>query len=195
MVKLLRLGSAAIALAVVLVSAAPALAATCQNVTFPDSVKAGNAELLLNGLGLRKATMFNVKVYVAGLYLPQKSSDAGQILAANRPWRLELRFVRDVGVSDIRNAWQEGFENSAPDKLAALQPRIDTLKAAMIDFKTGQSLVFANDPATGVTVAANGAPGQPIAGADFATGLLAIWLGPKPPNADLKTGLLGGKCE
>ena len=104
MVKFLRQGSTAIALAVVLVSAAPALAATCQNVTFPDSVKAGNAELLLNGLGLRKATMFNVKVYVAGLYLPQKSSDAGQILAANRPWRLELRFVRDVGVSDIRNA-------------------------------------------------------------------------------------------
>ncbi|HUK09596.1 MAG TPA: chalcone isomerase family protein [Stellaceae bacterium] len=195
MVKFLRQGSAAIALAVVLVSAVPALAATCQNVTFPDSVKAGNAELLLNGLGLRKATMFNVKVYVAGLYLPQKSSDAGQILAANRPWRLELRFVRDVGVSGIRNAWQEGFENSAPDKLATLQPRIDTLKAAMTDFKTGQSLVFANDPATGVTVAANGAPGQPIAGADFATGLLAIWLGPKPPNADLKTGVLGGKCE
>ena len=195
MVKFLRQGSAAIALAVVLVSAAPALAATCQNVTFPDSVKAGNAELLLNGLGLRKATMFNVKVYVAGLYLPQKSSDAGQILAANRPWRLELRFVRDVGVSDIRNAWQEGFENSAPEKLAAMQPRIDTLKAAMTDFKTGQLLVFANDPATGVTVAVNGAPGQPIAGADFATGLLAIWLGPKPPNTDLKTGLLGGKCE
>jgi Chalcone isomerase-like len=182
-------------LAALLASADPALAATCGGVTFPDSVKVGSADLVLNGLGVRKATMFNVRVYMAGLYLPQKSSDAAQILGANQPWRLELRFVRDVGASDIRNAWQEGFENSAPDKLGSLQPRIDALKAAMTDFKTGQSLVFANDPATGVTVAANGAPGQPIAGADFGTTLLAIWLGPKPPNADLKSGLLGGKCE
>jgi Chalcone isomerase-like len=191
----MRPRAAAIAFSALLILAGPALGATCQGVTFSDSVKAGTADLVLNGLGVRKATMFNVRVYVAGLYLPQKSSDPGQILGANRPWRLELRFVRDVGASDIRNAWQEGFENSAPDKLGALQPRIDALKAAMPDFKTGQSLVFANDPATGVTVEANGAAGRPITGADFSTALLAIWLGPKPPNTDLKSGLLGGACE
>jgi len=169
--------------------------ASCNTVDFPDSVKLGNADLVLNGLGMRKATIFAVKVYVAGLYLPQKATDPGQILGANRPWRLELRFVRDVGTSDIRDAWQEGFEKSASDKIAALQSRINALKAAMTAFKVGQSLVFSNDPATGVTVDVNGAAGPPMAGADFATALLAIWLGAKPPNADLKSGLLGGKCE
>lgn len=187
--------AAVVAFSLVLALSNPTQGATCNGVNFSDSVKLGNVDLALNGLGMRKATIFAVKVYVAGLYLPQKASEPGQILGANRPWRVELRFVRDVGASDIRDAWQEGFEKSAPDKVAALQARIDALKAAMTDFKVGQSLVFSNEPATGVAVAVNGTAGHPIAGADFAAALLAIWLGPKPPNADLKSGLLGGTCE
>ena len=173
----------------------PALAATCRDVTFPDTAKLGATDLVLNGVGLRKATIFNVRVYVAALYLLQRSSDAGQILGTNRPWQLQLHFVRDVGVGDIRDAWQEGFEKSAPDKLAVLQPRIDALKAAMADFKTDATLTFSSDPARGVAVSVNGTAPRTIAGADFATALLGIWLGPKPPNDDLKSGLLGGKCE
>jgi len=193
--RLVRPNAAITALSILLSLGTPALAATCRDLTFPDSATLGNTDLVLNGLRLRKATIFNVRVYVAGLYLPQRSSDPKQILGTNRPWRLELHFVRDVDASDIRDAWQEGFEKSAPDKLGALQPRIDTLKAAMSDFKIGQTLVFTNDPLSGVAVSANGAAASTISGADFATALLAIWLGPKPPNDDLKSGLLGGKCE
>jgi len=174
---------------------APALGATCRDVPFPDSVKAGGTDLVLNGLGLRKATILRVRVYVAGLYLPRKSSDAGAILGASGRWQLVLRFVRDVDASDIRDAFQEGFEKAAGDKLAGLRPRIAALNARMVDFKTGQYLTFIGDPATGVTVDVNGAGGVTIEGADFAAALLAIWLGPKPPNEDLKSGLLGGACE
>lgn len=173
----------------------PGHAATCRDVQFPDSVKAAGADLVLNGLGIRKATLLSIKVYVAGLYLPQKSADAAAILRADARWQLVLRFVRDVGASDIRDAFQEGFEKAAGDKLAALTPRIAALKARMADFKTGQSLTFTHDPATGVAVDVNGSIGTPIEGADFAAALLAIWLGSKPPNQDLKTGLLGGACE
>jgi hypothetical protein len=65
---------------------APAFGAECLEVSVPDSVKAGGADLVLNGLGIRKATLLKVKVYVAGLYLPEKSNDAGRILSADRPW-------------------------------------------------------------------------------------------------------------
>ena len=84
---------------------APGFGAECLDVKVPDSVKAGGNDLVLNGLGIRKATFLNVKVYVAGLYLPQKSGDAGKIIGANQPWQLVLRFVRDVDASDIRDAW------------------------------------------------------------------------------------------
>jgi hypothetical protein len=174
---------------------APAFGAECLKVKVPDSVKAGAADLVLNGLGIRKATFLEVKVYVAGLYLPQKSGDAAKIIGANEPWQLVLRFVRDVDASDIRDAWKEGFEKNAGDKLATLQPRIEVLNARMVDFKEGQYLSFTDDPAKGVAVDVNGASGAPIEGADFASALLSVWLGQEPPNEDLKSGLLGGKCE
>jgi Chalcone isomerase-like len=177
------------------VMSAPVFGAECLEVKVPDSVKAGGADLVLNGLGIRKATFLNVKVYVAGLYLPQKSGDAGKIIGGNEPWQLVLRFVRDVDASDIRDAWEEGFEKNAGDKLATLQPRIKTLNARMVDFKERQSLSFTNDPAKGVAVDVNGASGAVIEGEDFADALLSVWLGREPPNEDLKSGLLGGKCE
>ena len=175
-------------------AAQPALGATCRDVEFPDTVATGGADLALNGLGLRKATFLNVVVYVAGLYLPQKSRDARQILGTNQSWRLTLRFVRNVDSSDLRDAVEEGFGKTGAN-LAPLRARIDALKARLVDFKNGQSLSFSNDPAKGVAVDANGASGNAIEGSDFAAALLSIWLGSEPPNADLKSGLLGGTCE
>ena len=173
----------------------PASAATCRDIQFPDSVKVGSSELALNGLGIRKATLLRIKVYVAGLYVPKKATDGAAILSANGRWRLVLHFVRDVDASDIRDAFHDGFEKAAGDKLGALEKRIAALNAQVVDLKTGQSLTFTRDPAIGVTVDVNGKGGSTIEGADFADALLAIWIGAKPPNEDLKTGLLGGACE
>ena len=174
-------------------SAAPAIGATCDDVEFPDSVSIDGRELVLNGLGLRKATFLNVKVYVAGLYLPQKSTDAGQILGADQDWQLALRFVRDVDAS-MREAFEEGFEKTGADP-APLRERVDALTGMLIDFEEGQTVGFTNDPANGVEVAVDGTAKGTVEGADFAAALLAIWLGPEPPNKGLKSGLLGGACE
>jgi hypothetical protein len=173
----------------------PAFGATCRDIQFPDSVKVGGSDLALNGLGIRKATLLRIKVYVAGLYLPRKGSDAGAILGANGRWQLVLHFVRDVDASDIRDAFHDGFQKAAGEKLGTLEKRIAALNAQVVDFKSGQSLAFSRDPAIGVTVDVNGKGGSTIEGADFADALLAIWLGAEPPNEDLKTGLLGGACE
>jgi Chalcone isomerase-like len=183
------------ALSVPVVLGMPALGAECIGVQFPDSVKAGDTNLVLNGLGLRKATFLKVKVYVAGLYLPKKSGDGGQIAGANQPWELMLHFVHDADASDIRDAFEEGFKKAAGDKLDALRKRIDDLKARMVDFKVGQHLSYGYDPAKGTVVDVNGTSGGAIDGADFAAALLTISIGPEPPNADLKSGLLGGKCD
>lgn len=182
-----------LAAAFALVSA-PTLAATCEEVEFPDRVSVGGGALVLNGLGLRKATIFNVRVYVAGLYLPNKSSESGPILGDGGPWRLVLRFLRDVDGEDLHEALQEGFEKIGADR-AQLQPRIDSLKGLVGDVAEGQSLAFTAEPGAGVMVALDGAEKGVVPGADFAAALLAIWLGPSPPNEELKTGLLGEACE
>jgi hypothetical protein len=195
MYKRARLVALAISLSMPVVLGTPALGAECVGVRFPDTQKVGNADLVLNGLGLRKATFLKVKVYVAGLYVPQKSGDAGQILGANQAWQLALHFVHDADASKIQGAFDEGFKKAAGDKLATLATRIEALKARMIDFQVGYTLSYTYDPAVGTVVDVNGARGAAIEGADFAAALLGITIGPEPPNEDLKTGVLGGSCE
>jgi len=166
----------------------------CKGVSFPDQGQSDGTALKLNGLGLRQATMFKVNVYVAALYVAQTSNDADAILGAKAPWELVLHFVRDVGRSDLTKAWDEGFENNAKSQVPALKERIETFKGMMADMKVGERIVMSHKPGAGVQVGVKGAAKGTIAGDDFARALLAIWLGPRPPNADLKTGLLGGQC-
>jgi hypothetical protein len=166
----------------------------CKGVTFPDQVQVEGSNLVLNGLGLRQATMFKVNVYVAALYVAKASSDPKAILGAGTPVELVLQFVRDVGAGDIAKGWEEGFANNASEQLPALKERIATLNGYMNDVKTGQRLTFTIKPGAGVQVNVNGTIKGTIKGDDFAKAFLSIWLGAQPPNPEIKTGLLGGAC-
>ena len=74
-------------------------ASTLAGITMPETVQVGSTPLVLNGMGLR--TKFMVKVYVAGLYLPQKSSDAGAILKGDAPKRMVMHFVHGASKSQM----------------------------------------------------------------------------------------------
>jgi hypothetical protein len=167
----------------------------CRDVSFPAVMQSSEGALKLNGLGLRQATFLKVDVYVAALYLKETSADANAILEANSPKHLILHFVRDVGRSDLNEAWDEGFAKNAKPELPQLEDRISAFKALMQDVKTGQRLALVYSPGSGVQVELDGSVTGTIPGDDFARALFAIWLGPHPPNAGLKAGLLGGKCD
>jgi hypothetical protein len=184
------------AVAVHVALAAPTFGAECNGVTAPDTVQIGGSDLVLNGMGIRKATLLQAEIYVGSLYLPEKSKDGGHILATDRPWQLVLRFVRDVDVSDMRDALENGLTRAAGDNLVALSQRIETLKASkVVAFKKGQYLSFTNDPTNGVAVDVNGAGGPTIRGADFSLALLSMWIGAEPRDVGLKAGLLGDDCD
>lgn len=68
------------------------------------------------------------------------------------------------------------------------------LSGWMSDVKTGQRLTFLFKPGAGVQVNVNGTVKGTIRGDDFGKAFLALWLGPEPPNPELKVGLLGGAC-
>jgi len=172
-----------------------AVAKECHGITFPEQVQVQASPLMLNGLGLRQATMLKVNVYVAALYVAQRSTDANAILGANTPKKLILHFVRDVDGADLKKAWDEGFEHNAQEQLPALKARIEKLKSWMADMKSGQQLAFTHTPGAGIEVDVNGAVQGTVEGDDFARAFLAIWLGAKPPNPGLKAGLLGGACS
>ncbi|HWM69718.1 MAG TPA: chalcone isomerase family protein, partial [Steroidobacteraceae bacterium] len=77
----------------------------------------------------------------------------------------------------------------------ALRERVARLNAWMSDMKTGQRLSFVRLPQSGVQVSVNGVQKGVIEGDDFSRALISIWLGPTPPNPELKAGLLGGECS
>jgi len=187
--------SAAIFAMVISLGTVTVSAKDCAGVSLPDQVQLDSSKLALNGLGLRQATAFKVNVYVAALYVASPSGDANAIVGASTPKQLVLSFVRDVSAADLNKAWDEGFENNnAKEQLPALHDRIAKFKATMADMKKGQRLTFVHKPGAGIQVDVNGAAKGTIEGDDFARALLSIWLGPKPPNPGVKTGLLGGAC-
>ena len=174
---------------VVLAAAIDLRAATLAGVTLPDSAQVAGKSLVLNGVGLR--TKFVVKVYVAGLYLEQKSSDANAILKSDSPKRLVMHFVRDVSKKQMTDAFQESFEANSPNEAKTMKADIDKMFAALEDLKERDELTFTYVPGTGTTMSINGKDKLTIADKAFAPVVFSIWLGPKPPNGDLKKGLLG----
>jgi len=164
---------------------------TCRDISFPRHVTVSGTDLTLNGLGVRKATFLEINVYVAAYYVTQPSHDSQALIESDTPQQLTLQFVRNVGVNDLRKAFVEGFERV---RIAGLEERVARLNAWMTDMKSGQRLTFVRVPHSGVQITVNGVQKGVIAGADFSRALISIWLGSVPPNAELKTGMLGGKC-
>jgi hypothetical protein len=182
-----------VALVAALLGLSPSLSAReLAGVNMPDRVASAGRSLVLNGMGIRKATFLKVKVYVAGLYLERKSADANTVIGSAQAKRLVLQFVRDVTRDQIVEAWQEGFEKNAGQDLPRLRARIRQLSGWMADLHAGDVLTFTSVPGSGVEVQVRGKITGTLPGDDFARALFSIFLGPEPPNADLKIGLLGG---
>jgi len=165
------------------------LGGTLAGVTLPDTAQVGNRTLVLNGMGLRKKYM--VKVYVAGLYLEQKSSDPGAILKADAAKRIVMHFVRGVTKNQIVDGFNESFADNTPDAKQTMKAEIDQFLGAIDSVHDGDEILFTYLPGTGTIVTINGKEKVTIATPAFAPVLFSVWLGPKPPSSDLKSGVLG----
>lgn len=172
---------------------AAAHAASRAGVSLPDTQEVGGKTLVLNGLGIRQATVLNFNVYVAGLYLEKKTGDAKAIIDSDAPKQILMHFIRDVSADDIREAYDEGFEKNAGGKLGAIEARVKKLNGWMADMKKGDRMSITYVPGKGTTVNIRGKDQGTIEGADFAKVMFAIFFGSEPPNSDLKEGMLGKK--
>lgn len=176
-------------LSAALATPSPATAASLAGVTLPDSTTIGEKTLVLNGLGLREATFFKVDVYVAGLYLEQKSTDAGAIVASEGVKLLDMKFVRDVDKDKLTEAWIEGFQKNSIG-YGRLKDRVAKLNTFMSDVSENETMRFVFNKDS-VEVFIRDENKGSIEGRDFVEGMLAVWLGKHPPNEELKQGLLG----
>jgi hypothetical protein len=176
---------------IALLLAVPGTAGTLAGVTLPDKVDVKGQDLVLNGMGLRKKLF--IKVYVGGLYLPQKEKSAAKVLGADGPRRMVMHFIYDVSKEQMCEAWEEGLEANTPNPPAEVKKAFETLCGWMDGVGEGQKLVLTYLPGEGTAVEVGGKAKGTIPGKAVADAILRTWIGPKPgPGEDFKKAVLGG---
>jgi len=165
---------------------------TINGVTLPAVLKKDSAVSVLNGVGIRKKMFF--KLYVAGLYVPTKTTNAEEIINCDRAVAMRLTITSGVITSDnMSDGIEEDFKRSTNGNTASLQPRIETfINTFKKDpIKEGDIFEIWYLPETGVQTYKNTKLQNTIPGLDFKKALFAIWFSDNPVDADLKKGLLG----
>ena len=173
-----------------------ALSGTAQTTTYFDvpvdnAISLTGSKMVLNGAGLREKLW--IDLYVGGLYLTAKSSDAKAITDADQAMNIRLHIVSGLITSEkMINAVDEGFEKSTGDNVAPLADKIKTFKAAFSEeIVEGDVFDIGYYPGTGVVIFKNSKEVSTIQGLDFKKALFGIWLGDDPADDDLKEGMLG----
>ena len=182
-------------LAALLGVALPLRAATIAEQRFEDRIRLADADLVLNGVGLRAVAW--LKGYAAGLYLPQKARTPAEVLAQKGPKRVQMKLMVDVDAIEFVKAIDKGMKrNHRPAEHAALLARIaqfDRTVQAIGRLKKGDVVDLDWLPARGLQLSLNTRPrGEPVPGEDFYAGILKIFIGADPVDQRLKAGLLGG---
>ena len=168
-----------------------ALAMTKDDATLPDAETVQDHALVLNGMGLRKATIFKLKVYAAGLYLEKKSQNSDEIINSPGVKKVVMKFLRNVSAGDVRGAWEKSFKNLCDtSQCDSIQADIQKLKDAMEDMKEGDVMTYTFSP-DHLDVAIRGEKKAQVPAGLLAKLVLKTWIGPNPPNSELKEGLLG----
>src|SRR5512137_177874 len=123
---------------------ATAQAVEIEGVKLEPTAQVGGTTLQLNGAGLRTRAFF--KVYVAGLYVPQKAGNAAALLAQKGARRVAITMLRNVDADSFAGALNDGLRNNHTEaQIAAFKAQIDALNAnlkAVGEAKKGDAIHF-----------------------------------------------------
>lgn len=160
-------------------------------ITMPDTIKAGDNDLLLNGAGIR--TKYFLKLYVGGLYLQDKTTDATKVLSDDKPMAIRLHIISSMITSEkMEDSTREGFKKSFGNKLSSFSTEIEAfIDVFKEEINDGDIFDMIYIPGTGVKIYKNDKFSKTIEGLPFKNGLFGIWVGKKPAQDSLKEGMLG----
>jgi hypothetical protein len=171
-----------------MVNPRPSSPAEIEGVGFAERHSASSTELELHCVGLLRYMVF-IKGYVAALYLPQGVPP--EDVLTDVPKRLEINYFHPIKGSDFAAATDQGITaNVDSARLTQLRDRIDRINRLYRDVKPGDRYSLTYIPGSGTELALNGQARGTIPGADFASAVFAIWLGPRPLDESLKNQLL-----
>ena len=181
-----------LALLIFLASISFSYALTVKGVDLPDTLTVGDETLLLNGAGIRVKKLAGIikkDIYVAGLYLKNKSGNAQEIIDADETMLLRIKIVSSLLTKErFTEATLTGFAESTKGNTAPIQKEIDLFLNTFAEkIKDGDLFEIVYKKGVGVQTFKNGSanalvtiPGMPIKKA-----LFGIWLGERS-EADLQ---------
>ena len=162
------------------------------DVQIPETIKqADGTELVLNGAGVRSKFIF--KVYIAQLYVKEKSKDPAALIAPDTGKRMAMHFLySEVDKESLVDAWNSGFKgNGTKEQLESLKAQIEAFNAMFDTVKEGDVIILDYVPGKGTSVVIRDQEKGLIPGKPFNDLLLSIWLGKKPVTETLRDDLLG----
>jgi hypothetical protein len=158
-------------------------------VRLPEAVSVNGRELNLNGTGIGKKLL--IDVYVIGLYLETRTSDAVTAIKVDEGKRIVLTMLRDVSRERFVQAVEKSMVRNSAPVIGTLRSRLDALEQALPALKKGEVVDFTYIPEWGTTMRGQGQE-MSITGKDFADALFSAWLGPEPDSKSLQHNLLVG---
>ena len=162
-----------------------------EGIDFQDQLSINNETFVLNGGGLREKLGF-LDLYVGGLYLSAKSSDANQIVMNGSPMAIRIVIAsRLVSRERFIEALEEGFKNTTVGKYTLMQ--IQSFKEYLSDpFEIDDEIILVYSSKDKSTyLYKNSEIRGEFSGLPFKQALFGIWLGDKPAQESLKKEMLG----
>lgn len=175
-------------------------------VVLPDTMKGGDANLLLNGAGIRRK--FGLKVYVVGLYLKAKNSSNAAILNGDEPIGLQCKFRMSIPSRKIDEVFYESFGESmkipkngnytAQSTYGSITKEVVTFMGYIDKRDVGKTdtWIFTYIPGKGTEIKINDGTKDElfgvIKGQEFKKALFGIWIADHAPvGSSLRDELLG----
>jgi hypothetical protein len=165
-------------------------AAELDGVSMPDEQTVSGTQLWLNGIGIRTYSIFRIHIYVAGLYLEQRSDSSDEIIQSTGFKLLVLRFLHDVTADEARTAWQDGFSKNCQAPCYLDPHDVQKFLAQVPPARKGDTILLLFTP-QGVRVTDDGRLLGSVDDPHFAQVILNTFIGPVPPTRQLKRELLG----
>ena len=160
-------------------------------IEIPEKLKANGTNLILNGAGVREK--FFMDLYVGALYLEKRSKVATAIINSKEDMAIKLYITSSlISSKKMRNAVNEGFENSTKNNVIPIKKEIDEFIAVFKDeINKGDVFEMVYIDSLGTKVLKNGKLSTTIKGFKFKRSLFGIWLCDEPAQESLKEDMLG----
>ncbi len=171
-------------------SASTASARRVGDVEVPDTIDLGDKRLVLNGAHLYEASIFEIDIFVAALWLETRTSRSGEASRCEGPVEFDFFWLHEPSLGQLTAPWRETMRANAGADLPRLEARIEQLMDALREPLEGDRWRFVYLPETGMTIYFNAKPVTTIVGRDFCQLFIGGHVGPTA-DAGMRKGLLG----